>query len=418
MSIPLKVLVPQGLQHYDCSGCGDCCRGRFAIIVTPDDKARIDTQGWTADELNLNGKPLFTPVAGGDFHLAHDKDGTCVFLSPDNKCRIHAKFGEAAKPVACRLYPFTFVPTGREARVDVRFDCPSTAGNTGRPISAHRAELQTLVGGALPPEASTVPPPTFSDKVTLTWEQLLRVTQGVERVLSDVSLSLTRRVGASVQWIELMRDPRLGELTLKELGQYADAAAAQVQEDAGGALLDRVEPAGAARTLFRQLAGLYGRYDRVGERADVAGRLNVSVRMLAGKGNVPKLRDGFPEGVPFAQLEQSCAVKGDAAAVLERYLHTHLMSMGFCGRAFYGRGYLDGLSALLLTYPLCCWFARAFAASEGMGELSVSHAERALMVVDHLHGASPLLNAPSERQRASLLCAPDTLCSLVVWYGS
>ena len=152
-----------------------------------------------------------------------------------------------------------------------------------------------------------------------------------------------------------------------------------------------------------------------GNRTDLLGRLSVSTRMLAGKGNVPRLRDGFPDGVAFAALETSFPVTGAAAGALERYLHTHLVSMGFCGRAFYGRGYLDGLGALLLTYPLACWFARAFA---GTGELSASHTERALMVVDHLHGASPLLNAPSERQRTSLLCAPDTLRSLVVWYGS
>ena len=45
--------------------------------------------------------------------LGHLADGACVFLDPAGRCRIHAKFGEAAKPLACRLYPLVIHPAGK-----------------------------------------------------------------------------------------------------------------------------------------------------------------------------------------------------------------------------------------------------------------------------------------------------------------
>src|SRR3569833_4386549 len=108
-------MAPQPLQSYDCTGCGDCCRGRFAILITEEDKARIDKQAWTDDELGLGGKPLFTR-RGGEYQIAHRADGSCIFLNDEGLCKIHAKYGEPAKPVACRLYPFRFIPVGDQIR--------------------------------------------------------------------------------------------------------------------------------------------------------------------------------------------------------------------------------------------------------------------------------------------------------------
>ena len=416
MSTPLKMLTPQGAQRYDCTGCGDCCRGRFAVIVTAEDRARIVAQQWSADELGLTGA-LFTPK-GDDFQLAHRADGACVFLGADNLCRIHARFGEAAKPVACRLYPFTFAAVGNQVRVDVRYDCPATAANLGRPLASHRPELLGLMKQVVPSDAPALLVPPFYDQVQLSWKALARVTEAFEQVLLDVSLDITRRVAACVQLADILRHPRIIGLDGRALDGLLDEAVSVVQQDAADDDGERIPPANAACLVFRQLLGLYGRLDTVGERAHLWQRLRVSLRMLAGKGRTPAIRPGFP-AVPFDAIDAFRSLpRGEAAQTLERYLHTHLSGMGFFGRSFYGRSYLDGLSALLLTYPLTNWYARAFAISEGLPELNASCVQRAVMVVDHQHGASPLLNAPSERTRIRFLCQPGTLRSLTVWYGS
>ena len=48
------------------------------------------------------------------YRLGHQADGACVFLDERGLCRIHAKFGEQAKPLACRIYPYAFHPAGKK----------------------------------------------------------------------------------------------------------------------------------------------------------------------------------------------------------------------------------------------------------------------------------------------------------------
>lgn len=416
LKIPLTLITPPGFQHYDCTSCGDCCRGRFAIVVTQEDRDRIDGQGWTDEDLDLGGKPLFSQHGDG-FQLAHRPDGACVFLE-NNLCRIHAKYGEPAKPVACRMYPFVLVPLGGDVRVDVRYDCPATAKNLGRPITEHRKDLQKLVKPALPENAAELPTPPLYGRVKLSWAQLSRVTETFERVLLDVSLDITRRITACVNLAAVLRHPRIATLEGEEFDEYLEDVAAEVQSAAAADTLRRKSPSGPEHVAFRQLAGLYSRYDRVGEKAHLTKRLSVSLAMLSGKGAVPQLRDNFPE-VTFDQMETETGVPTpEAAQVLERYLHTHLSSMGFFGPSFYGRSYLDGVNSLLLTYPLICWFARAYAASEGLTAPSASCIERALMIVDHQHGVTPLLDIPTERFRTNMLTDRSALRTLVIWYGS
>jgi lysine-N-methylase len=403
-------------QSYDCTGCGDCCRGRFAILITEADKDRIDKQSWTDEELNLGGKPLFTR-RGNEYQIAHRADGSCIFLQDDGLCRIHAKYGEPAKPLACRLYPFRFIPLGDQIRVDVRFDCPATASNNGRPISAHRGDLQKLVKDAVPDKAADQPIPPLHGRVQAGWGQLCRVTEAVERVLLDISLDLTRRVAACVNLVDLLRQVDFSKLEPHQLGDFLDEAAGHVQEGAVSDTLDRVAPHGNESAAFRQLLGVYARIDQIGDRAKPLERLTTSMRMLSGKGTVPAFRPDLPK-VSFADIEGSRGIpSGDAALAVERYLHTHLSSMSFFGPSFYSRAYLDGLSALLLTYPLTCWFARAYAGpSKSTPDRDCF--ERALMIVDHQHGITPILDIPTERFRTNLLTDRSTLRSLVVWYGS
>lgn len=406
-----------GFQSYDCTGCGDCCRGRFAILIGEDDKDRIVTQNWSADELELKGKPLFVR-RGDEYQLAHRPDGSCIFLQDDGLCRIHAKFGEPAKPLACRLYPFRLIPVGDKIRVDVRFDCPATASNHGRPIEQHRADLQKLLKDAVPEAALAMPAPPLHGRIEIGWAQLCRITEAFERVLLDVSFDITRRVVACVDLVDLIRQVDLAKVPERSLGDFLDEAVGHVQHGVADADLERVEPIGREAAAFRQIVGVYGRIDQVGERANPVQRLSTSIRMLTGKGTLPPLRPELSK-VGFADIENMRGgLSGDSAAAAERYLHTHLSSMSFFGPSFYNRTYLEGLGALLLTYPLTCWFARAYALSDSLNSLNRECVERALMIVDHQHGITPILAMPTERVRMGILTERSILRSLVVWYGT
>ncbi|MGO8671543.1 MAG: YkgJ family cysteine cluster protein [Capsulimonadaceae bacterium] len=415
--IKLPLVTPPGFQRYDCTGCGDCCRGRFAILISQEDRDRIEKQGWTDEELNLGSQPLFKR-RGDQFQLAHRPDGACVFLQEDNLCRIHARHGEPAKPLACRLYPFRLIPLGDEVRVDVRFDCPATSGNLGRPIADHRKDLQKLMGDAVPEDGAGTPDWPLFEGVRMGWPALRRVTETFERVLLDVSLDITRRVTACVNLAALLSDRRVAALREDDLDTFLDEVAGKVQEAAIQDPLTREPLHGAEAKSFRQLVSLYARIDQVGERSRTLDRLKSSFAMLRGSGAVPRLREGFPT-VDFAGIEAPRGVPAGAAAQsIERYLHVHLAGMGFFGPSFYRRSYLAGIGSLLLTFPLACWFARAYAVEGGMEALDQSCVERALMIVDHQHGTTPLLNIPTERVRTRMLSDRAVLRSLVIWYGT
>src|SRR5437867_13126954 len=66
----------------------------------------------------------------------------CVFLGADNRCRIHAKFGSAAKPLACRIYPFMLIPAGEQWRLGLRFACRSEERRVGKECRIRRWACQ------------------------------------------------------------------------------------------------------------------------------------------------------------------------------------------------------------------------------------------------------------------------------------
>ena len=409
--------TPPSFQCYDCSGCGACCRGRFAIIISREDRERLRDQQWDTEALGLHGQPLCTPHGEG-FQLAHRADGTCVFLDENGKCLIHAKFGEPAKPLPCRLYPFRFVPLGTQVRVDVRFDCPASAGNMGRALPAHRPALLKLLDQVLPAGMATAPAPPLYGRVQPSWAQLCRITETFERLLLHRALGLTPRIVCGLTFAALLQSPRITTLDGRKLTEFLDTVSQKILEAIAREPLPRVAPPAFVRTTFRQLAGLYGRLDTRGEQVNLLARLRTAITMATGRGQVPAFRSDFPP-VSFAEIEAfSGAPAPDAAEVFERYLHLRLSSMSFFGPSFYQQDYLAGMNALLLTYPLLCWFAHALAVGRQLPAPDAACAVEALQIVDHQHGISPLLNLPNERYRRNFLCDRSHLRRLVIWYGS
>src|SRR5215218_9878219 len=163
--MPLPVRSLPVAQNWDCRGCAACCQS-YSIPVSADERKRIEAQGWDL------GTPLFD--ARGTT-LNHRPDGACVFLGPDNRCRIHAKFGSAAKPLACRVYPFLLVPAGDHWRVGLRYACPSAAGNDGRPLDSHLPDVREYAAllEADQPVVKDRPPPPLRPGTLVPWDDVL-----------------------------------------------------------------------------------------------------------------------------------------------------------------------------------------------------------------------------------------------------
>jgi len=415
MSAPLKLAPLPSFQCYDCVGCGNCCRGIFVIRITAEERDRIRAQGWE-DAPEFQGINLFTP-SGDLFLLAHRDDGSCVFLDERGLCRIHAKFGEPTKPLACRVYPFKLIPTGDKVRVDLRCDCPSIPANSGRSIGEYRDAVQEFLPLVVPADAPDWAPPPLFSHTQLDWSKLERINDTFLRLIRTESLDLTTRMVACANVAAALRTPKITSLGEQPLRELLDTLYTRTVTLMADDPMVRLAPLAVEGMVFRQLVGMYGREDRRGERGMLLRRLRATVRMLGGRGTVPALRRDFPE-VPFAALDAPLGFPPDAVVEpMARYLRLRLESMGFFGAGYFGYPYLDGLSVLLLTYPLTFWFARAFAVEQGLPAPDRACIEHGIQIVNHYHGMLPVFNLPFERFRFRFLTERSTLRRLIIWYG-
>ena len=154
-SPPLKLPT---IQNWTCHNCGGCCK-QHEIEVTPEEKERIEKQHWEQDTSIPAGQPVFvkmgfSPVSNR-YRLAHQADGSCIFLDEKGLCRIHAKFGEPAKPLACQVYPYAFHPAGNEVAVSLRFSCPSVVANLGKPVDQQSKVIRKIADQVLPKRFKT-----------------------------------------------------------------------------------------------------------------------------------------------------------------------------------------------------------------------------------------------------------------------
>lgn len=80
--------------------------------------------------------------------------GTCVFLGPDNRCRIHATLGPQHKPRVCRQWPVTALRVGEVVRVGIDPCCLThwKTWKTGPEIDG--SELSVATVSVTPQEAA------------------------------------------------------------------------------------------------------------------------------------------------------------------------------------------------------------------------------------------------------------------------
>ncbi len=102
-----------GSLRHACAGCGGSCQGVRVRLVSAQEEERIVGFGAALG--------VDTPVQDGRLRF---EAGRCVFLDRAG-CRIHARWGGAAKPAICRQYPLVVVDTGTELRAGVDPGCYS-----------------------------------------------------------------------------------------------------------------------------------------------------------------------------------------------------------------------------------------------------------------------------------------------------
>lgn len=420
MPLPLQLPI---FQNWSCHSCGGCCK-QHAIEITGEEKARIEGQNWTPAEGVPVGRPLFVKLGSFPWskrwRLGHAADGACVFLDSEGRCRIHARFGEAAKPLACRIYPYAFHPAGKSITVSLRFSCPSVVGNRGREVVAQKRDIQSLQKLVVPAGAEKIAPPEISPGQQLDWTDTLKFVAALDQLLAIEGRPVTVKVRQALRLVDLIGQARFEKVRGPQLNEFLEIVTNAAIEEVN-AIGPPSEPSGTGRMQFRLLAAQYARKDTFAEQqAGLANRwrlFQAALRFARGTGMVPPLQEQFAE-VPFADLEHPFGgVPAAADEILTRYLRVKIEGLHFCGAAYYGVPLVEGFQSLALVVPVVLWIARWLAASAGRKSLTTEDVSRALAITDHHHGYSPAFGQRGFRGRVRLLARLDDIAKLVEWYA-
>lgn len=414
MAMPVRSLPV--LQNWDCHGCSDCCK-TYAVPVSDEEKDRIEAQGW-AKEPEFQGVDLFTMVKGSR-SLAHRPGGGCVFLGENGRCRIHAKFGSATKPLACRAYPFIMIPGGDHWRVGLRFTCPSVADNKGRPMGDH-AKDATDYGAELEPRGlkAELPPPPLQPGQVMDWADLFRFSAAFGKIVSAPDVPMEHKLRHVLQLSKQLRKLIFEKVTGPRLTELLDVLAGATADEVVPA--ERVAPPGwVGRAVFRQLAAIHTRVDLGPIRGTMTEggwfrRMLAGYRFAWGAGKVPPVNGLLPLGVRFEDAERFAGpVPAESEELFARYFRIKLDSFQFAGAINFHVPFWTGLDSLVLIFPMTMWLSRLLTTADRPRPLAI---REALRIVDDSFGFNTLLRGKLASGLRSL-SIKDELPRLVAHYG-
>jgi lysine-N-methylase len=341
-----------------------------------------------------------------------------VFLNEQGRCRIHAKFGGPAKPLACQVYPFTLNPAGDHWRVGIRFACPSVTDNLGRPVSAHRDDLRAYGQGLEEREGvkdrSTAPPPLQAGQ-RVPWSDVEQFARALLTILGRSDEPIEYRLRQCLALSAVCRQAKFDKVSGKRLGEFLDLVTntlTDIEHEPA-----KVAPPGwVGRILFRQAVAVYARRD-TGPRQGISkyGRvalLAAAWRFARGTGQVPRVHGLLPEAT-FERLEEPAGPLPEASErLLGRYYRLKVESYQFFGPTNFNAGFWEGFESLLLTFPATMWLARMF--QDRPREQAIA---QALRIVDDNFGYNRLLGTRRQRLSVRLLAARGELAKLIAWYA-
>lgn len=428
------------IQNWSCHNCGGCCR-EHVIEITEEEKRRIQKQNWKATDGIDMSRPVIQPLGSNRHRLAHRSDGACVFLNDDGLCRIHDRFGEAAKPLACRVYPYAFHPKAGKLTVSLRFSCPSVVRNLGQTVTDQRPELvrlsQAVVSGK---DTKTAAPDIHHGSEhglqQVPWSDFHQFLKALDDEIADSSVHFAVRLVRILSWLNLVQQSQfetIRDAKLTEFLQLITSASRTAQPDNE---LPQHRPSRIGRTTFRLLTAQLARHDTEAHRqAGLAYRFRLgltAVKFAAGFGTIPLLEgsssvatafgnpfaNGESQPVKFSDLEKPFQGRTpEMDELFERYFRVKIQGIHFCGPAHFDSSLVLGFYNLALMYPAAMWLARWRAAARGVDELQLEDVQAGLATADHNFGYSPALALSTTQGRIQSLAKMQQLTALVEWYS-
>lgn len=411
------------IQNWSCHNCAGCCR-QHLIEISEQERKELDRQKWGESGEIPGGKPVYVwhsgPVWKKRYRLAHQPDGACIFLNEKGLCRIHAKFGEGGKPLACRVYPYALHPAHSGVTVSLRFSCPSVIANAGRAVVRQRSALESIRRQTVPERTGAWPDPLISPGSRTSWNTLDHLVDSLDQELTDETSPFPVRLARTVVWSSLIRGSDFSSAKPGEVRQFLALLRETTHAEVPTFPRDLEPISSVSRLYFRTAIAQYARKDTV---ADLSGGWRNRYRLFKaiwaftkGQGMTPVLQPGFRE-VPFECLEPPFRPPGlFLEELFTRYFRVKLRGLHFFGPAYQGWAFTEGWQSLVLIFPVVCWLARWLAVSEDRDTVTSSDLERAMAIADHHHGYSAALGTSSARRRIRHFVQTGDLQRLLFYY--
>ena len=416
------------IQNWSCHSCGECCR-RHVVEITEAERQTILEQGWKDDDEFTEGTPVLVrdlgPFWNRRWRLGQKPDGACVFLDEAGLCRIHAKYGEPTKPLACRVYPYAFHPQGRQVTVSLRYSCPSVVENRGQRVADQQEVLQAMAREVVPEGITRAPAPGLRRQGDLEWVPFRQFVHSLEELIAPADVPIATKLASAVRFVDLVSESRVDRLSSAQLVDFVEilreTSRSEVEAIALGGQGDSEPLSRVGRLLFRMLAAQYARNDSLSNwRTGFWGRtrmLRVGVRFALGRDMVPSMQD-IDQPVSFEQLERPFGGLTLAAEeMFSRYFRVKISGLQFCGRAFFGFGLIEGFRSLALVFPSMLWLARLMAAADGRDRLETADVAKAIELADHYHGYTPQFNRFQYRWQIAMLAHTGDISRAIAWYS-
>jgi hypothetical protein len=307
---------------------------------------------------------------GEAFRIRPGPDGACPYLNDENLCSIHLRDGPQAKPLACRLFPVSFVRTPEGFTVPLRYSCPAVAAGVGEPLADQEETLEALAGemGDVAPIAAVRDPLPFDAGRTIPFGDAKEILAGLLRVIEGSNAPVLHRLAAGVEFVDLVAVSSLtADSRFRYWGGLRDGLKARYSESP---LVPPAPPSGIERLFFRQAAfGLAA----VSNPATLhAGPLRTILQRgkRAFRGLLYMFGKGRLGRAPFCAAVDAALARAEsrpASSPLFRFFRDQLATHAHFANPHEASPWLDGFQTLSFALPFALWFARAASGSDALG---------------------------------------------------
>jgi len=137
-----SLVLPKGF-HYQCVGCGSCCRDWNIHVDETSHQSIVASSCFEKVKAECGDELFRRDERDWSLSTARRSSGDCVFLDMEALCVIHREGSYDEKPLVCRQFPFKIIRTPGGVYVGLSFYCRSCQRNTGRPLEFYRQEMMS-----------------------------------------------------------------------------------------------------------------------------------------------------------------------------------------------------------------------------------------------------------------------------------